>query len=92
MRYSYVYMCALAKQVAGGFVGKIELDIPWTSLGRDPVLITISDVFALVHPSSKINTEDVSKEDELEAKRKLLNSAEEAWVNGKNKGNVRILL
>jgi hypothetical protein len=44
-------LLALPMRVLHGSVGRIELTIPWTSLGSSPTVVRISDVFVLAGPN-----------------------------------------
>ncbi len=53
-----------------GYLGKLELQIPWTNLKQQPVIVTISDLFILAGPKifSHVNQEE---EDEKEFRNKM---------------------
>ena len=58
-----------------GFIGHIEIDIPWTSLSTSPLRINIDDVLCLIYPSSAENWKE-------EEERVLIkNSRDESLMN-----------
>jgi len=51
--------------VHDGYLGKLELQIPWTNLKQQPVVVTISDLFILAGPkifSSFDEKDDLERE------------------------------
>lgn len=43
-----------------GYLGKLELQIPWTNLKQQPVIVEISDLFVLAGPkvAGDVNTDE----------------------------------
>ena len=70
--------------MVGGFVGKITVKIPWTSLGKKPIIILIENIFAIVNPVDKADHEASNKqEQERIAKRRKIQQAEALWLENK---------
>ncbi len=46
-------MCSLifVSMAMCGNAGKLEMQIPWKKLTKDPLVITINDVFVIVEPN-----------------------------------------
>lgn len=77
-------MSCLPLQIVGGFVGKITVKIPWASLGRNPIIILIENVFAIVNPVDKAEHEASNREEqERIAKRRKIQQAEALWLEKK---------
>lgn len=51
-------------EVFEGYLGSLNLEIPWASLKTRPVIISISDLFILAGPKTEMQT---TREEELEA-------------------------
>ena len=60
-----------------GFIGKLHLNIPWSSLQSSPVVAEVSDVYLLVTPKKnlEVTPEDIENKNQL-IKRRLLDSYE----------------
>ncbi|CAI0626123.1 unnamed protein product [Linum tenue] len=72
--------------VKAGFVGTITLKVPWKSLGKEPVIVLIDQVFILAHPASDDRT--LKEEDRIklfEAKLQQIEDAESAILEGISK-------
>ncbi|CAI9779714.1 unnamed protein product [Fraxinus pennsylvanica] len=77
--------------VKAGFLGTITLKVPWKSLGKEPVIVLIDQVFILAHPAPdgrSLKEEDQEKL--FEAKLQQIEEAEAATLEAlsrSNKGN-----
>lgn len=40
-------------RICHGFVGKINASVPWLNIYTDPIVIEISDIFAVVVPNTR---------------------------------------
>eukprot|EP00898_Chlorokybus_atmophyticus_P001275 jgi/Chlat1/2148/Chrsp17S02730 len=73
--------------VKAGFLGSVRLSVPWSRLGREPVIVRLDRIFILAEPNKA--PEAAQTEEELEAliQRKLrrVEDAEVAWLNSKSK-------
>ena len=82
-------------KVKAGLVGSLTLKVPWTKLGKEPVVVTIDRVFCLacrVRPEEAYDEDDDAKaarehaqeetdEEERSKKRQRLDDAERAWLS-----------
>ncbi|KAM3341348.1 putative protein isoform X1 [Capsicum galapagoense] len=67
--------------VTAGFVGTITLQVPWKSLGKEPVIVLIDRVFILAHPV--VDGRSLKEEDRqklFEAKLQQIEEAESATL------------
>ncbi|KAF5752107.1 hypothetical protein HS088_TW01G00014 [Tripterygium wilfordii] len=66
--------------VKAGFVGTITLKVPWKSLGKEPVIVLIDQVFVLAHPASDGQTLQEDRTKLFEAKLQQIEEAESATL------------
>lgn len=60
-----------------GYLGKLELHIPWTNLKQQPVLVTISDLFVLAGPKVQSDFDPAGEaEKQFRSKMEKLETAE----------------
>jgi len=74
-----------------GYLGKLELQIPWTNLKQQPVVVTICDMFILAGPRVQADVDPAETlEKEFRSKIERLETAElfdlEAAIDGEAAG------
>lgn len=84
-RHAVNRLFPIAVSIKEGFVGRIELVVPWSALSSKPTIVRISDVFLVVNPaarsgSSVADVDDDAAQAQLAKKRERLAAldAEEA--------------
>ena len=58
-------------KVKRGFVGSINVKVPWTKLGSQSVVITVREVYLTVEPQYRWDKEDLAKMEQQAALAKL---------------------
>ena len=61
----------LPLKVKRGFVGSINVKVPWTKLGSQSVVITVREVYLTVEPQYRWDKEDLAKMEQQAALAKL---------------------
>lgn len=71
-----------------GYLGNLELKVPWTNLKHQPVVVTISDLFILAGPKSFSDVSAKEQADiELKNKRERLETSEMFALDSGTEGN-----
>ena len=47
--------------VLKGFLGRVQVNVPWSSLNRDPVVINLSDLIIICRSECKMDADLVDK-------------------------------
>ncbi|CAI5996531.1 unnamed protein product [Closterium sp. NIES-64] len=76
--------------VKAGFIGSVNLKVPWSRLGVEPVVLLLDRVFILAHPSSapassSHQSAEEEEEQRLEAKRRRIEEAEVAMLEARER-------
>nr|KYP67094.1 Putative vacuolar protein sorting-associated protein 13B [Cajanus cajan] len=64
----------LPVKVKAGFLGSVKLQVPWSRLGQDPVLVYLDRIFLLAEPATQV--ERCSEDAVQEAKKSRIQSVE----------------
>eukprot|EP01018_Ginkgo_biloba_P025446 Gb_15429 [translate_table: standard] len=77
--------------VKAGFLGSVTLQVPWKSLGKEPVIVLIDRVFVLAEPAQDEHSfTEEDKENLLETKRHQIEEAELAMLEAKDKKTTKV--
>ncbi|KAL2987622.1 hypothetical protein AAZX31_11G038900 [Glycine max] len=64
----------LPVKIKAGFLGSVKLQVPWSRLGQDPVLVYLDRIFLLAEPATQV--EGCSEDAVQEAKKSLIQEME----------------
>ncbi|XP_020520361.1 uncharacterized protein LOC18430003 [Amborella trichopoda] len=71
--------------IKAGFIGTITLQVPWKSLGKEPVIVLVDRIFALAHPAVDGRTlSEVDIEKIFQAKLRQTEETELAIIEAKD--------
>ncbi|KAG0557949.1 hypothetical protein KC19_11G167800 [Ceratodon purpureus] len=72
-------------KVKAGFLGSVNLKVPWSRLGQDPVIVELDRIFILAEPAT--NVEGGDADSVQEAKNRRVREEEEKLVRSKADNN-----